>query len=66
MSRRSNWTTKNDDGVWCNFCGELLIPPLKDFNSEYPECCPTCGAPDEIKPDVFDDTFDPESEENCL
>lgn len=44
------WTTANDDGLWCNFCGELLVAAWNvDECTEHPECCPTCGGPDDIE-----------------
>ncbi len=50
------WFTRNDDGFWCNFCGDL-IKPMFHFEcdaeaDEYePEQCKQCGAPDEIDPE---------------
>lgn len=51
------WFSKNDQGLWCNFCGEHLATEhelddevkidLEDGN------CNNCGAPDDIDPDAI-------------
>lgn len=44
------WASVNDDGIWCDFCGELLVASFHvDSESEAPECCRSCGAPDDIE-----------------
>ncbi|GEM_PF-1719351 len=45
-----DWATANDDGIWCDFCGELLIAAFHaDADTVAPECCRTCGAPDDAE-----------------
>lgn len=44
------WATANDDGIWCTFCGELLVSSHQiDEDTEAPENCRTCGAPDDAE-----------------
>lgn len=43
------WATLNEDGLWCDVCGEILIAAFHlDDTTTVPECCRTCGAPDDI------------------
>lgn len=45
-----DWATVNDDGIWCDFCGEILVVPWQvDDDTECPENCGTCGAPDDAE-----------------
>lgn len=50
--------TRNEHGIWCNFCGFLIAVPHQfnddvEYESHEPDCCDECGAPDEINPDAF-------------
>ncbi|MEW4459478.1 hypothetical protein AB1K42_15405 [Roseibium algicola] len=56
------WWTRNDDGFWCDFCGEILKPSFHfhcddewdDYESDIEgSCCPHCGAPDELDPEAI-------------
>ena len=45
-----DWVTANDDGLWCNFCGEILVSSFHaDQDTVCPEECRTCGAPDDAE-----------------
>ncbi|WP_300420295.1 hypothetical protein [uncultured Hyphomonas sp.] len=55
-----DWFSINKDGIWCDFCGNLLeasfnIDEEDDPRDHVPECCRECGAPDDFDPDYFDD-----------
>jgi len=54
------WWTRNEDGFWCNFCGDLLKPSFHlecaeewdEFEEDLEDgCCCKCGAPDDFDPD---------------
>jgi hypothetical protein len=52
------WWTRNDDGFWCNVCGNCLKPSFHfesdDEADEFePTHCSQCGAPDEIDPEAI-------------
>mgnify|MGYP006979984862 CR=1 FL=1 len=56
------WWTRNDDGFWCDFCGEILKPSFHfhcddewdDYEADIEgSCCPHCGAPDEFDPEAI-------------
>lgn len=39
--------TLNEDGLWCDYCGELQQAAFHiDDDYEPPENCRACGAPD--------------------
>lgn len=40
------WWSRNDHGVWCDACGELIWPEwFEEYeNGEEPEYCPSCRA----------------------
>jgi hypothetical protein len=51
------WFTRNEQGFWCDFCGEILKPSFHfDSDEDWDEFenelekggCDTCGAPDEF------------------
>lgn len=43
-----DWALVNDDGIWCSFCGEILVVPWHvDEDTVCPDECRTCGAPDD-------------------
>jgi hypothetical protein len=45
-----DWASVNDNGMWCNFCGDLLIASFHvDADTEAPEGCRNCGAPDDVE-----------------
>lgn len=45
-----DWCYTNDDGIWCSFCGECLLPAHHiDDDSAAPEHCRSCGAPDDAE-----------------
>lgn len=45
-----DWADTNDDGIWCTFCGALLVAAFHiDDDTEAPENCRTCGAPDDAE-----------------
>ena len=46
-----DWTTENDDGIWCNVCGEQLLTKDEAEAGDEASQCKQCGAPDEIDPD---------------
>lgn len=53
----SGWWTRNDDGFWCNVCGDLIKPEFHfdsddEMDAFEPECCTACGAPDDIDPEA--------------
>ena len=55
-----DWFSINKDGIWCDFCGNLLeasfnIDEDDDPRDHVPECCRECGAPDDFDPDYFND-----------
>lgn len=52
------WWTRNDDGFWCDVCGNCLKAShnfdSEDEADEYePTSCRQCGAPDEIDPEAI-------------
>lgn len=56
------WWTRNDDGFWCDVCGNLLAAKhqfghgrqdKKDMEDYEPQNCDQCGAPDEIDPEAI-------------
>lgn len=57
MTFFNSFLTLNKDGIWCNYCHELLRAAF-EFDDEEDmhdaanglECCPKCGA-DEDGPD---------------
>lgn len=61
----ADWFSRNEDGSWCNFCGNHLMAPhqLDDENDEAERGknetffddanCDQCGAPDEFTPDAI-------------
>ncbi|WP_170145733.1 hypothetical protein [Rhodoplanes elegans] len=52
-----DWWSRNDDGVWCNVCGNLLKAAFhcteEELDEYEPEQCRQCDAPDEIDPDAI-------------
>lgn len=45
-----DWVAANDDGLWCSFCGDLLVAAFHaDEDTVCPECCRQCGAPDDAE-----------------
>ena len=40
------WFIKNEFGIWCNWCHELIWAPWFDEyqNEEEPSHCPECGG----------------------
>jgi len=53
-----DWWSKNDDGVWCNVCGNCLKASFNfdsedDFAAYEPTDCRQCSAPDEIDPEAI-------------
>ncbi len=54
------WWSRNNDGFWCNFCGNLLKPDFHfDDDDEWDEfeaelddgrCCDKCDPPEEFSP----------------
>lgn len=57
-----DWYTRNEDGFWCNICGNCLRPSFR-FDDEYEwdeyekeletSSCKQCGAPDDIDPEAI-------------
>lgn len=52
------WYTRNDDGFWCDFCGDLIKPMFhfecdEDADTYEPAECRNCGAPDDFDPDAL-------------
>lgn len=57
------WYSRNDQGFWCNVCGNHLKPAWhldddeewEDFETELEDGlgCDQCGAPDDIDPDAI-------------
>jgi hypothetical protein len=42
-----DWVATNDDGLWCGFCGYLMVSAFHaDEDTVCPESCRQCGAPD--------------------
>ena len=45
-----DWASVNADGVWCNFCGDILVAAHHaEDDSVCPESCRQCGAPDDLE-----------------
>lgn len=45
-----DWADTNEDGIWCTFCGECLVPAFHIYDDTVaPDCCSTCGAPDDAE-----------------
>jgi hypothetical protein len=46
------WWSRNEDGVWCNWCGERIFPSWFDEyeNGDEPEYCPNCKCSDDEGP----------------
>lgn len=56
------WWTRNEDGFWCDVCGNLLAAKhqfgcgrqdKQDMDEYEPPFCQQCGAPDEIDPEAI-------------
>lgn len=53
------WFSRNDDGYWCDYCGELLLLCHHQYDDDEDQeqieitSCPKCGAPEFM--DVSDD-----------
>lgn len=58
------WYTRNEQGFWCNVCGDVLKPDFHfDSDEEWDEFeneledesrgCRSCGAPDGIDPEAI-------------
>lgn len=46
----NTWTDRNEHGVWCPHCGELVAAQWHiDDDWEEPDECRTCGYPEDIE-----------------
>lgn len=52
-----DWWERNEYGIWCNFCGDMMFAPHQfdsrdEFEEYEPGQCKSCGAPDEFDPEA--------------